>query len=327
MSLETAYENQWLVIVNPNAGKKKGEKDWPVISGLLGEAGFEFTALFTAHRGHALTLAGEHVVKGFRQIIVVGGDGTLNEVVNGIFLQDACKTTDITIGMIMVGTGNDWGRMYNLKGKYEKAVRILKKQRLFMQDAGKVTYHENGESRERFFVNMAGLGYDALVAQMTNRMKDKGGGGPMAYLVNLVKGLFRYSHASLEVEVDGKPFYSGPVFSMSVGICKYNGGGMMQLPNAEPDDGLLDITLFTQVTKMTVVRNLKKLYDGTFAGLPFVRMHTGRQVAIRSTTAKPSALETDGESLGQSPFFFEIIPASIKVITGKNWKKTAPEAK
>lgn len=319
MAPEISSEDKWLVIVNPNAGKKKGEKDWPVISSLLSEAGFNYKHLFTESRGEAMTLAKEHIKEGFQKIIVVGGDGTLNEVVNGIFQQDRFASTDITLGMIMVGTGNDWGRMYQLKHKYQKAVKILKKQRLFIQDAGLVKYYEGTREIERYFINIAGLGYDALVAKMTNKMKDQGGGGTMAYLMNLIKGLFRYNHAYLEVEIDGHQVYKGKVFSMSVGICKYNGGGMMQLPFAIPDDGLLDVTIFKNVKKMTVVRNLKKLYTGTFTTLPFVETYRGNTVSIISSTRNQSNLETDGESLGHSPFTFTIIPKSVKVITGKNW--------
>jgi YegS/Rv2252/BmrU family lipid kinase len=313
-------ENNWLVIVNPNAGKRKGEKEWPEIASLLEEAGFTFTPFFTEHRGHAMAITEEQIRDhGFQNIIVVGGDGTLNEVVNGIFHQNRFPTTAITIGMIMLGTGNDWGRMYNLREKYKKAVKTLKKQRLFIQDTGRVVYHDGDQEVTRYFVNMAGLGYDALVAEMTNHMKDKGGGGPMAYLLNLLKGLFRYHHASLEVEIDGTTVYKGPVFSMSVGICKFNGGGMMQLPDAIPDDGLLDVTIFKKVTKMTVVRSLKKLYSGNFKHLPFVQTHRGKTVTIRSESRIPSNLETDGESLGHTPFHFDILPLSVRVITGKNW--------
>jgi diacylglycerol kinase family enzyme len=169
-------------------------------------------------------------------------------------------------------------------------------------------------------MNIAGLGYDALVVMMTNKTKDKGGGGPLVYLVNLLKGLFRYHHAYLEIEVDGLSVYRGRVFSMSVGICKFNGGGMMQLPFAVPDDGLFDLTVFTDVNKMTVVKHIKKLYSGTFTQLPFVRTFRGKDVSIFSSTGNQSQLETDGESLGHSPFQFRIIPKSVKIITGKNWK-------
>jgi diacylglycerol kinase (ATP) len=313
-------ENKWLVIVNPNAGKRKGEKDWPEISALLTGAGFEFVPEFTAHRDHAVSLTENYVKNGFKQIIVVGGDGTLNEVVNGIFRQDRYDPKEITVGMIMVGTGNDWGRMYNIKENYKKAVKIIKRQRLFYQDAGLVSYYNGTEKSERYFVNIAGMGYDALVVKMTNLTKEKGGGGPLTYLLNLLKGLFRYHHAFLDIEVDGQSVYKGRVFSISVGICKFNGGGMMQLPFAVPDDGLFDVTIFKDVTKMTVIKHIKKLYSGKFTHLPFVQTHQGRTVSIISTRDK-SYLETDGESLGHTPFTFTLIPKSVKVITGKKWKK------
>lgn len=321
MNLVEPYDDKWLVIVNPNAGKRKGEKDWPEISALLTENGFEFVHESTAHRGHAVTITENYIRQGFRKIIVVGGDGTLNEVVNGIFLQEEVATSDIMVGMIMVGTGNDWGRMYNLKVKYKKAVRALKKQRIFLQDAGVVKYYDGDNEKTRYFVNIAGIGYDAFVVMMTNKTREQGGGGQMAYLANLVKGLFRYHHSYLDIEVDGVSVYKGKVFSMSVGICKFNGGGMMQLPFAIPDDGLLDITIFKNVTKLTVIRHLKKLFSGTFTKLPFVQVHRGKTVSIISTNNGNSQLETDGESLGQTPFIFTVIPKSVKVITGKKWKE------
>jgi diacylglycerol kinase (ATP) len=320
MNQDESSNNQWLVIVNPNAGKRRGEKDWTEISGLLTEAGFEFITEFTKHRDHAIYLTQDYIRQGFRKIIVVGGDGTLNEVVNGIFLQEEVKTTDIMVGMIMVGNGNDWGKMYNLKTDYRKAVKILKKQRLFVQDTGMVKYYKGEQELKRYFVNIAGMGYDALVVKMTNRTKEKGGGGAMVYLVNLLKGLFSYHHSYLDIEIDGKSVYKGRVFSMSVGICKYNGGGMMQLPFAVPDDGLFDLTIFKDVNKMTVVKHIKKLYSGTFTSLPFVQIHQGEKISIVSTDGSPSYLETDGESLGHTPFTFQILPKTIKIITGKKWK-------
>ena len=312
---------KWLVVVNPNAGRRKGAKDWPEISRLLTEAGFDFVASFTEKKEHALHLAMEHVMKGFRKIIVVGGDGTLNEVVNGIFRQSACPTSEVVIGMVLVGTGNDWARMYNIRGDYEKAVRALKKERKFTQDAARVVFHRGDVQEERYFVNIAGMGYDAVVAEMTNRTKAKGGGGPLIYLLNLLKGLISYRQVNMEMELDGNPAFRGRVFSMSAGICRFNGGGMMQLPNAIPDDGLLDVTVFYNATRMDVIRNLKKLYDGSFTHLPIVKTFTGRKLTISAEPSDAARLEVDGESMGHSPFSMEVIPRSITLITGKKWKE------
>ncbi len=312
--MEKSTEERWLVIINPNAGKRKGEQDWPVISGLLLDAGIDFVSEFTARRNHAMELAEQYIRRGFKKIIVVGGDGTMNEVVNGIFRQDRFDTREILTGMIMVGTGNDWGKTHNLTGDYIGAVETIRKSVPFCQDTGVVTYHDSGREHTRYFINSGGMGYDALVVQMTNQAKDMGRSGPLSYLVNLLKGLFRYNHNSLEIKVDDRAVYSGRVFSMSVGICKYSGGGMMQLPLAIPDDGLLDVTIFKNVTKTTVIRHLSKLYSGSFTHLPFVQTHQGKSVTIRSTNKELSFLETDGESLGHSPFTFTIIPKSIMII-------------
>lgn len=305
---------EWLVIVNPNAGLRKGEKDWKKISGLMVEHDIRFRSIFTEHRNHALLLAEKYINMGFRNIIVVGGDGTFNEVVNGIFNQKKYPTTEINLGLIPVGTGNDWGRMFHIPEKYKDAVKTIIKKRLFIQDVGKVTYFNSENVKHRYFVNVAGMGFDAMVAQKTNRQKDKGKGGPLSYFYNIFTSLFSYKYKPYEVTIDEKKI-SGRVFSMNVGICKYNGGGMMQVPFAVPDDGLLDLTVINKVGKMTIIRHVKDLYDGSFVKLPQVETFRGKNIVINSRTR--IFMEADGESLGHSPFKFEIVPKSLKVIVGK----------
>lgn len=302
------------MIVNPNAGRQKGRKDWEKIAELFDKHGIKYHAEFTERKDHAVHIAENRVSEGFHKIIVVGGDGTINEVVNGIFRQKKFKTHEVTLGMILVGTGNDWGRMYGIPEKYKKAVKVLKRGKTFLQDAGFVTFYEGEDKKERYFVNMAGMGYDALVAQKTNAMKEKGKGGTLAYLYNLLVGLFQYKQVITEIHVDHEKVFEGAVFSTSIGICKYNGGGMMQLPEAVPDDGLLDVTLFKNLKKKDVVKNIKKLYDGTFLSLPFVKTYRGKEVSFITHPANGIYLETDGESLAHSPLHFSVIPRSVKVI-------------
>ena len=313
--------NEWLVIVNPNAGRKKGEKDWKEIKDLIKKIGIGFKSVFTEHRNHAINITIEYIKKGFRNFIIVGGDGTMNEVVNGIFIQKDIPTTDIILGMIPVGTGNDWGRMYFISKDYKKAVKTISRGNVFLQDAGVVKYHRKGVEKIRYFVNMAGMGYDALVAKKTNVMKEKGGGGPIAYLLNIVLGLFQYKHTFFEIKINDKEVFKGKVFSMSIGICKYNGGGMKQLPNAVPDNGLLDVTLIEETSKFKVIKNIKNLYDGSFIDMPEVKTYIGKTVSIVSRPRNSIYLETDGESLGHSPLNFSIIPKSVKIIVSKKYLK------
>lgn len=308
----------WLVIVNPNAGLRAGEKDWPLISQLLKDYGFDFDAVFTERPFQAIELSQNLITdKGYRKVIAIGGDGTLNEVVNGIFKQERFATTDIILGMITVGTGNDWARMYGFPKKYKKAIKILRNERTFLQDVGKVKYRYDSAHSTRYFVNMAGMGYDALVAKKTNLMKAKGRGGTFLYLFNLIAGLFQYEHTQLNILSDGKEIFDGKVFSLSIGVCKYNGGGMMQLPEAIPDDGLLDMTLIKKTSKFKVISNIKKLYDGSFVKMKEVEMFKAPSFSITSTPRHSIYLETDGESLGTSPLDFEIVPKAIKLIVRK----------
>lgn len=306
---------EWFVIVNPNAGRRKGEKDWLEIAKLLTDAGLQFTCVFTDAPNHAVKLAKKYIEAGFRKILVVGGDGTLNEVINGIFRQHRFAPDEITIAMIPVGTGNDWGRSFKIPSGYKEAIDVIVRGNTMRQDIGKVVYTYQDSQKTRFFINMAGMGFDAMVAKKTNKQKAAGKGGPMSYLVNLFTSLIAFKPIVTNILIDNKPV-NEDIFSMSIAICQYNGGGMKQAPDAVPDDGLFDITLITRVTRMTVLKNIAKLYDGSFVKLSQVKQFRGQIIKIESNPA--IYLETDGESLGHSPMTFEILPRCVTVITGKS---------
>jgi YegS/Rv2252/BmrU family lipid kinase len=320
MPENSTNNQQWYVVVNPHAGTNKCQRDLPQIKRLLEETGFEFTYVMTERNYHAISLV-QHAIEvdGFKSILVVGGDGTLNEAVNGIMRQFRFPSHEIRIGMITVGTGNDWGRMYEIPANYEKQVKILRKGYTFLQDVGKVKYRYASDEEKRYFVNIAGMGYDALVAKKTNTLKQMGKGGVITYMISLLTGLFQYENTELNIEADGKLVYSGQVFSLSIGICKYNGGGMMQLPNAIPDDGLFDVTLIEKTSKMRVIRNIKNLYDGSFIKMKEVKTFTGKKFSIIANPSDKLNLETDGESLGHSPLDFEVIPRSIRLVVRKKY--------
>ena len=308
-------QKKWYFIVNPNAGSRKGVRDWPKISRLLRESGIPYEKVLTTHRGHAIDLAIDCIKLGYRRIAVVGGDGTLNEVLNGIIIQKDIDPKEVLLGMIPVGTGNDWCRSFNIPFDYKKALEVIMQEKTFVQDVGKVTHYHHDKSEIRYFMNVAGMGYDALVNKKTNMMKDKGGGGPLTYFYFVFASLFQYRFMEAVIEVDGEMVFKGEIFSMNVGICKYNGGGMMQVPHAVPDDGLLDVTLSTNAPKYMVIQHVRKLYDGSLVNLPFVKTFKGKEIRIRSTGR--IFLETDGESLGHTPFTFEIIPLGIKTVVGQ----------
>ena len=308
-------ESTWFAIVNPNAGQGKGAKDWERISKLLSKYQVKFEARFTQYKKHAIDIARDCIQEGYRRIIAVGGDGTMNEAINGCFLQESCPTKEIIAGMITVGTGNDWGKMFGVPVDYEGAIKLISENNSKLQDTGVVYYYHGINREKRYFINIAGLGFDAVVVRRTNIQKDKGRKGKLLYFWNLLSSLISYKHTRTEVVIDGKKI-SEKVFTISLGIGKYSGGGMMQTPNALADDGLLDITIIKKISKGNVIRSLKMLYNGTILEHPLTEGFTGKDIQV---DADPLIhVEADGETLGHSPIEFKIIPRSIKVIYNKN---------
>jgi YegS/Rv2252/BmrU family lipid kinase len=305
--------NEWLIIVNPNAGRGKGKKDWDRISFLLRKEEIPFTVKFTERKGHAIKLSLNAISEGYRKIMTVGGDGTLNEVVNGVFANNSCPTTDIILSLIPVGTGNDWGRMFGIPLDYEKAVKIIRDDKRMLHDVGLVSYYNASEKETRYFINIAGLGFESVVVRKTNVQKDNGRGGKLIYFYNLLTSLLSYKNTRAEITIDGE-MTTANVFSVNIGNGRYCGGGMRQTPNALPDDGLLDVTIINGMGKFEIIRNLKILYDGTILSHPKIEGYKCRSIQVKSDSIMYT--EADGESLGHTPSEFSIIPSGINIVYG-----------
>ncbi len=317
--MEHPQKSNWIAIINRTAGSGRTGKDWPVIEALLRKYGVGFESHFTDRRLHASVIARNKIEEGYSKIIVVGGDGTMNEVINGVFAQKRIQTAEVMLGMISVGTGNDWARMFHIPADYEEAVRTIIQQKTFIQDAGLVHYRKNGKEWKRYFINIAGLGFGARVTERTNRMKDRGKRGALLYFYSIFSSLIGYRALKAVIDIDGKT-YSRNIFSLNIGIGKYNGGGMIQVPHAIADDGLYSITLIRKMGKLNVLVNLKRLYNGSIIKHSRVETYMARSVEIGGSPLL--MIETDGESLGHGPIRFQIIPRSVRVISG-NGQATA----
>jgi len=321
---------KWLVIVNPHASIGQCGKDWPEIEQILINEGIEFDAIQTEYPRHAIDLVKDNILeKGYKKIISVGGDGTNNEVINGIFSQDRFPTTEIMMGVIPVGTGNDWRRTFDFPLDYQKNVKIIKAGATILHDIGKVTYYNDGDPKVRYFLNAAGTGLDEMVCGKTNELKKKGKGGAVRYMLSTANCLFKYECVEVKLEVDDELVYDDEILSLSLGNGRFNGGGMMMMPKAIPDDGLFDITVIRKVGLMKFAANISKIYDGTFIDkMEEVSTFRGKKVRITSIPAHKLLLETEGETLNNSPFDFEMMPKAIQMVVKQNAiRKTHLDAK
>lgn len=308
---QSGIKLEWFVIVNPNAGNRKGQKDWKRIEELFHKEGVAVRNIFTTRKGEAIELTASAVGEGYRNFVVVGGDGTLNEVVNGAINQQFCPSGDITIGLIPVGTGNDWGKMFGIPMIYESAVKVIKEKKTLLHDVGYITCQNGEVTDRRYFLNIAGIGFEALVVRKTNIQKDKGRSSKAIYFLNLLTSLVSYRKTMAEFTIDGETS-SAKVFSVNVGNGRYCGGGMRQTPEALPDDGLLDVTVIREMGRLEIIRNIQLLYDGTILSHPKVDGY--RASNIRISTEAPLFAEADGELLGHTPVEFGVVPLAINVV-------------
>jgi YegS/Rv2252/BmrU family lipid kinase len=321
----TEINNKWLVVVNPMASVGKSGKDWPLIKQTLINEGIEFDDVMTEYPRHAIEIVRNAIVeKGYRKFISVGGDGTNNEVINGIFTQDAVPTTEITMATMPIGTGNDWRRTFDIPLEYDVVAKIIKAGHTFSHDIGKLTYYNDGDPKIRYFLNAAGTGLDQMVCNSTNMMKQQGKGGTIRYLISVVKCLLTYKVTHIQIEIDNQIVFDDQILSVSVGNCRFNGGGMMMMPNAIPDDGQLDVTVIRKVSIFKFAANVKAIYDGTFIKkLKEVQTYRGKHIKIVSIPPHSLLVETEGEDLNNSPFDFEILPKAINMVIPKdNGQKT-----
>lgn len=298
-----------MLIVNPRSGNGKGRTNSEIVSAMLLKKGIDAAVFFSEYAGHTPVIVREGIEKGYRKIISMGGDGTLNEVVNGIFNQQTVSTDEITLAVIPLGTGNDWCKTYGIKPNYIDAVNTIAAGKTIQHDIG-IAEHAN--NIKRYFINIAGIAYDGFVTKKTNALKEKGGGGKLFYLLSILYYLFQYKNTRISYKIDGKEFSAEEIFTFSVCICRYNGDGMMQSPTALPDDGLFNVTIIKNITKLKSILSLPKMKNGTFVNMKEVETFTGKTIEVNSVPE--TLLETDGESVGETPVKFRIIPNALNVI-------------
>ena len=324
----TDINKKWLVVVNPMASVGKSGKDWPLIKQTLVNEGIEFDDVLTEYPRHAIEIVRNAIVeKGYRKFISVGGDGTNNEVINGIFTQDVVPTNEITMATMPIGTGNDWRRTFDIPLEYDEVAKIIKAEYKFAHDIGKLTYYDDGDTRIRYFLNAAGTGLDEMVCHSTNIMKQQGKGGTIRYLISLVKCILTYKVTRVQLTIDDELVFDDYILNLSIGNGRFNGGGMMTMPKAIPDDGLLDITVIKKVSIFKFAANVKHVYDGSFINkIEEVKTYRGKKIHIVSIPPHSLKVETEGENLNNSPFDFEVLPKAINMVIPKE-KGQKPQKK
>ena len=302
--------NKWFFIINPTSGSGKAKKDWTHITEILYQHKIEFDFDFSEYAGHAVVLATNAIENGFRKICAVGGDGTMHQLANAVLKQNKVASTEILLAIIPVGTGNDWARIHHLPFQYEEAVVNLKREKQKLSDVIEV---KQGDAIN-YSIIIAGCGFDAHVSAKAHQQKQKGRGGKLVYLLELAKGVFSYRSMQVEWQTS-KSRGKEKTFSIAVGNLHSNVGGMMQCPEANPNDGVLDITIIKHLTIPQVFANVPRLFNGTILKSKHV---IGMKMESISLTGENCLLELDGENCGSLPATFTAKQNAIKVLVGSD---------
>ena len=297
------------VIVNPTAGANSTHHKWPGISSVLKNIGLTFDFQFTEGKGHAVELARTAADKGYKCLVAVGGDGTIHEVANGI-LQKSCPDPT-SLGIICTGTGSDLSRSIGISHDYNQACNNLANPREVTIDVGLVEYSKKGQNLQRYFVNSAGIGFDATVVDATEKLP-KYFGGTIPYLTGLVRSFLFYRNKEVSYKIGDQPVQKAKILSLVIANGRYFGGGMQIAPEAKLDDSLLDMVVLGNFGKIELLKNLKKVYSGAHLSLPKVKLYKDKKLVIESS--QKFLLHADGEILGEGPVAFSLLPKALTLL-------------
>ncbi len=294
------------IIVNPVASGGRVGKRWPELHSLLSQGGLQFAAELTQYPGHATEIARSALEQGYTRIICYGGDGTVHEVVNGLVVGGRISP-DVVLSIIPGGTGSDFVRILGISHDPLRACQTVLGHETRVVDIGVIECLRDGKSTERYFVNVAGLGFDGETSVRVNRMS-KRIGGTIPYLTGLTLTLVSYTNKDVELTCDGLQ-HSGRFNSVIVCNGQYFGGGMWVGPRAAADDGLFDIVILKDLNKLEFLLNVPRVYKGTHLSHPKVESFQAREVHVEAK--QRMFIQAEGELVGEAPATFRIIPGAL----------------
>jgi diacylglycerol kinase (ATP) len=298
-----------LLVRNPIAGRGAGERLWPGIAAKLSALGVGFEMVTTKGPGHATFLAREAVAQGMRAVVAVGGDGTANEVLNGLMQADDGRQ-DVALGLLPIGTGNDLAFGAGLPLDLDGACAVLCRGESRRIDVGCV---RADEERPLFFANGMGLGFDAMVNIESRKLKRLR--GFLVYLVAVYRTMVFYYHApQVRICIDDAEVVQ-PSLMISVMNGRRMGGGFYVTPDSRMDDGLFDLCIAGPLSRLEMLAFVPRFMRGSHVGDQRITMTRGRTVKVTSET--PWAGHADGEvfGLGGQHFEVELLPASLHLLS------------
>jgi len=306
------------VVVNPRSASGRTKRDWQYISRALATSFPNFEFAFTRQRGDAPKLVREALSGGHQEIIAIGGDGTINEAVNGFFDAGGPTAPDAVFGFISSGTGGDFRKSFDIEAGLAEGLSRLVSSGIRRVDIGRVSCLGRGGVRVvRHFVNIASFGLSGLVVDSVNRAKAaKLFGGTFAFAFHSALAMLFFRPRGVRIMLDTGFDEIASVSTVAIANGKYFGGGMRVAPNAAVDDGLFDVVIIGAGERRQNLAGIRQIYKGEHLANPAVRVMRARKLVaapISENGSHPVFVETDGENAGMLPATFEILPGALNL--------------
>ncbi len=307
------------LVVNPrSAGGATGRHFDTIVQAVRNALG-DCAHAFTERPLHAIELTRKALADSYDLIIAVGGDGTINEVVNGFFEEprpgEPVKPirAGAALGVLPRGTGGDLRRTIGLDGDVWRSAARLKAEPGPV-DVGRVDYQDDeGRPASRYFINVGGTGVGAKVVDIANA-SSKVLGGKLTFMISSMRALASWRDVDLRVSIDGGPAEDHSVTSFAVANGRYFGGGMMVAPEARLDDGIFHLTIWKGFTLLDFVLKQGAMYDGSHVRLKGTSTATAKTVRIEARGTEPVGIEVDGERIGRLPATFSVQPGALRIV-------------
>jgi YegS/Rv2252/BmrU family lipid kinase len=299
------------VVINPIAGGGRGKKVWKVLKPGLNAVFEKITFRMSNRVDDLASITQSLLAENPDYLLIIGGDGTLNHALNGMISEDKLINPKAKIAFFNAGCGGDFIRQFP-EQKITEFLDRLSHNQAISTNIGKVIF---ANQSPYYFINIASCGLSGYVVRATVKSKWlKKLGGTINYLVHSLSGLIAYNRGEVRIQLDDNPPFDCSMLMMAVANGQYFGGRMHVAPMAKVDDGLLDVVLFRDFSKLDALYKLRKIYSGSHLLDKNVHYVQARKITVQSLESNPTEVEADGESIGQLPATFEVLDNSISII-------------
>lgn len=301
-------------IVNPVSANGSTGKEWPIFEKAIKASGIDLDYIFTEYPMHAKSLAQEALKAGYEIIMSVGGDGTMNEVLNGFFDEGELINENASLAIFSKGTGCDAIRTIGIDKDVSSIIEVLKNGKSRRLDVGLAEFmHYEGKMTQRYFLNVSDVGIGGETTYRVNK-NSKALKGFLSFLMGALATMISYKNKDFEIIIDDITI-NERLNSIIVANGKYFGGGMKIAPMADMNDGYFDIIIIGNINKFDFLINFPKIYKGEHMNHPKLMYYRGKKIRVNSK--QKALIEVDGEQPGVVEAKFEILPNKLKVIVGK----------